>query len=101
MSYSRTANNDVETLARSTAAQVADKASELANKASHQLDKALDSAEATAANVAQTGREAGERVSEVAGNLRSAVDKSVADQPMTTLLVAAGIGFVIGAIWKS
>ena len=29
------------------------------------------------------------------------VDKSVKEQPLTTLAVAAGIGFVIGALWKS
>jgi ElaB/YqjD/DUF883 family membrane-anchored ribosome-binding protein len=37
----------------------------------------------------------------VGGNVRSAVDKSLADQPYATLGVAAAIGFVIGAIWKS
>ena len=28
-------------------------------------------------------------------------DKSIKDQPITTLLMAAALGFVIGAIWKS
>jgi ElaB/YqjD/DUF883 family membrane-anchored ribosome-binding protein len=37
----------------------------------------------------------------VAGNLKGAVDKSVKDQPMTTLAVAAAVGFVLGALWKS
>jgi hypothetical protein len=36
-----------------------------------------------------------------AGNLKGAVDKSVSDQPMATLAVAAMLGFVLGAIWKS
>jgi ElaB/YqjD/DUF883 family membrane-anchored ribosome-binding protein len=38
---------------------------------------------------------------EVAGNLKGAVDKSVKDQPMATLALAAVVGFVLGAIWKA
>jgi ElaB/YqjD/DUF883 family membrane-anchored ribosome-binding protein len=33
--------------------------------------------------------------------LKSAVDKSLKDQPMATLALAAALGFVLGAIWKS
>jgi len=45
--------------------------------------------------------DAGERVQAVAGNVKEAVDKSVRDQPMATLAMAAVIGFVLGAVWKS
>ena len=38
---------------------------------------------------------------EVAGNLKGAVDKSVKEQPMATLALAAAVGFVLGALWKS
>lgn len=41
------------------------------------------------------------QVGAVGGNLQKAVDKSLADQPYTTLIMAAAIGFVVGAIWKS
>ena len=37
----------------------------------------------------------------VAGNVKGAVDKSIKDQPMATLAVAAAAGFVLGALWKS
>jgi ElaB/YqjD/DUF883 family membrane-anchored ribosome-binding protein len=33
--------------------------------------------------------------------LKKAVDKSVKDQPMVTLGMAAALGFVLGALWKS
>lgn len=85
----------------STANKMTDAASDFANKAGHQVDKALDSAESVARNVAEQGREAGERVSAVAGNMKTAVDKSVHEQPMATLAVAAALGFVVGALWKS
>ena len=49
----------------------------------------------------EQGREAGEQVQEVAGNIKGAVDKSVKDQPMATLAVVAALGFVLGALWKS
>jgi ElaB/YqjD/DUF883 family membrane-anchored ribosome-binding protein len=51
--------------------------------------------------VADRGREAGERMQEVAGNFKSAVDRSVKDQPIPTLAMAAAVGCVLGALWKS
>lgn len=83
------------------AEQVADKAAEYAGKAGEQFDRAVEGADATMRSVAEHGREAGERVQEVAGNLKSAVDKSVKDQPMATLAVVGALGFVLGALWKS
>lgn len=93
--------DDVETAARSAANTVADKASDLATKAGHKVEKALEGAESAVNSVAESGRDAGQRVQEVAGNLKTAVDRSVKDQPMATLAVAAAMGFVIGALWKS
>lgn len=87
--------------AKSAVTSMADKASHLASKAGQRFDEALEGAESAANAVAQQSREAGERVGEVAGNLKTAVDRSVKDQPMATLAVAAALGFVIGAIWKS
>ena len=92
---------DFADTSRGVVHNVAEKAADLADKAGYQVDKALDSAEIAARTVAQQGREAGQRVSEVAENLKSAVDKSVNDQPMATLAIAAALGFVIGALWKS
>lgn len=92
---------DSDERSRTAGAQFSDKASELASKASDQLESAMHSAETTARQVAEQGREAGERVQEVAGNFKTAVDKSVREQPMATLAVAAALGFVVGALWKS
>jgi ElaB/YqjD/DUF883 family membrane-anchored ribosome-binding protein len=83
------------------ARDAANRASDLADKAGKHIDRALDSAEGVARQVADQGREATERVGEVAGNIKGAVDKSVKDQPMATLAVAAAMGFVLGALWKS
>jgi ElaB/YqjD/DUF883 family membrane-anchored ribosome-binding protein len=74
---------------------------DLKDKASEQFNKAADQVESVANRVAEQGREAGERMQEVAGNFKGAIDKSVKDQPMATLAGAAVVGFVLGALWKS
>jgi ElaB/YqjD/DUF883 family membrane-anchored ribosome-binding protein len=61
----------------------------------------VQNAERVAQDLKQQGHEAGERVVEVAGNLRGALDKSVREQPMATLALTAALGFVVGALWKS
>jgi ElaB/YqjD/DUF883 family membrane-anchored ribosome-binding protein len=73
----------------------------MADKTAEKFKSMADQAEGVASRVAEQGREAGERMQEVAGNFKGAVDKSVKDQPMATLAVAAAIGFVLGALWKS
>ena len=41
------------------------------------------------------------QVTKVGGNVQKAVDKSLADQPYTTLFLVGALGFVLGALWKS
>jgi ElaB/YqjD/DUF883 family membrane-anchored ribosome-binding protein len=75
--------------------------SELKDKATDQFGKVADQVEGAASRVAEQGREAGERMQEVAGNFKGALDKSIKDQPMATLAGVAIVGFVLGALWKS
>jgi ElaB/YqjD/DUF883 family membrane-anchored ribosome-binding protein len=60
--------------------------------------RTVDSA---AGDLQRSADTATKRVGAVTDNLQRAVDQSLADQPYTTLLMAAAAGFVIGAIWKS
>jgi len=69
--------------------------------AKDQMKRVGEQAENMANRVAEQGRAAGEGVQEVAGNMKTALDRSVKDQPMATLAVAAIVGFVLGAIWKT
>ena len=73
----------------------------LADKATDQFKNVADQAENVANRMVEQGHEVGERVQEVAGNFKGAVDRSVKDQPMATLAIAAVMGFVLGALWKS
>ena len=72
----------------------------MADKATDQFKHMADRAEGAAGRVAEHGRDAGERMQDVAGNFKGAVDKSVKEQPIATLALAAIAGFVLGALWK-
>jgi ElaB/YqjD/DUF883 family membrane-anchored ribosome-binding protein len=78
---------------------LSDKASEIKDIATDQFKKVADRAEGLADDAIDHLRNTG--AGEVAGNLKGAVDKSVKDQPMATLALAAVLGFVLGALWKS
>lgn len=74
---------------------------DIKGKARQSFDEASDRAQDLASRAQDVAGQAREQVGEVAGNIKGAIDKSVKDQPLTTLLAAAAVGFVIGALWKS
>ena len=74
---------------------------DLIDKGADQFKKVADRVEGLATGAAGQVREASDRTGEVAGNFKGALDKSVKDQPMATLAIAAAVGFVLGALWKS
>lgn len=82
-------------------AQISEFATDVASAASDRIEGAMHGAERVAQDLKQQGHEARERVGEVAGNLKGALDKSVREQPMATLALTAALGFVLGALWKS
>jgi ElaB/YqjD/DUF883 family membrane-anchored ribosome-binding protein len=78
---------------------LSDKAQDLKDQATGQIKKAAEQVEGYASEAMDKLRDTG--AGEVASNLKGAVDKSVKDQPMATLAMAAAVGFVLGAIWKA
>ena len=74
---------------------------DLIDKGADQVKKVADRVEGLASGAAGQMREVSDRTGEVAGNFKGALDKSVKDQPMSTLALAAAVGFVLGALWKS
>ena len=97
----RDIRSDMSDRARDTVSSVADKAAALADRAGAKIDEAMDSAGSVAMAASDKAREATATTEAVAGNLKSAIDKSLKDQPMTTLALAALAGLAIGALWKS
>ena len=57
-------------------------------------------AQELAGKVADQAREYGEQAQEAVKNFKPYVEKSLKEQPMATLAVAAAIGVVLGALWK-
>jgi ElaB/YqjD/DUF883 family membrane-anchored ribosome-binding protein len=78
---------------------LSDKATDLKDQATGQIKKVAGQVEEYASDAMDKLRDTG--AGEVAGNLKGAVDKSVKDQPMATLAIAAAIGFILGAFWKA
>lgn len=101
MSYAHEIKKDTSSLARNAGDSVLDAAANIADKAASGLEQAKSAAGDVANDALSRGREAGRQLDAVASNMKGAVDKSLKDQPMATLAVAALAGFVIGAIWKS
>jgi ElaB/YqjD/DUF883 family membrane-anchored ribosome-binding protein len=50
-------------------------------------------------DVRDHGKEAVEAVGDVRDNVQTAIDRSLKDRPYTTLVLAVGFGFVLGALW--
>jgi ElaB/YqjD/DUF883 family membrane-anchored ribosome-binding protein len=71
------------------------------SQATEQFKKVADRVENVAGAASGQMREVSDAAGEVAGNIKGAVDKSVKDQPMAALAMAAAVGFVLGALWKS
>lgn len=77
-----------------------DGARELGQSAGKRMkDMATDAREMTGRAVEQA-REYGEKAQETVRNFRPYVERSMKEQPMTTLAVASVIGFALGALWK-
>jgi ElaB/YqjD/DUF883 family membrane-anchored ribosome-binding protein len=82
-------------------AREGDMTATLKDRTNEQIDKLTGQVEDAAKAVRDQGREMGEQVQVVAENFKTALDKSVRDQPFTTLALTAAVAFVIGALWKS
>jgi ElaB/YqjD/DUF883 family membrane-anchored ribosome-binding protein len=96
-----TSSSDLKDKASELKDKATDQFERMADRATDQFGRMADQVEGVASRVADQGRQVGEQVSQVADRFKGAVDKSVKDQPMTTLALAAVVGFVLGALWKS
>jgi ElaB/YqjD/DUF883 family membrane-anchored ribosome-binding protein len=72
----------------------------MADSAGDQLQHVAENAQETAAKVTDQAREYGEKAQKAVEDFKPFVEKSLKDQPMATLAVAAVIGFALGALWK-
>ena len=78
----------------------AERLREMADSATDQLKGVAGRAQELAGDVSEQAREYGEKAQVAARQVKPFVEKSLKEQPMTTLAAAAAIGFVLGALWK-
>jgi ElaB/YqjD/DUF883 family membrane-anchored ribosome-binding protein len=72
----------------------------MADTATDRLKGVADRAQEVVGDVSQQAREYGEKAQDAARQVKPFVEKSLKEQPVTTLAAAAAIGFVLGALWK-
>jgi len=75
-------------------------ADKMVDGAREQIDRVGHDAEQFAGDAMRKAREAGAKAQDLASQFRPAVERSLKDQPMTTLAGAAVVGFLLGALWK-
>ena len=92
---------DYQHAGTSTANDMKSTANDMKEKMHEGVDRASQHMHGMAHQAQQQAGVMGENMKQVASNLDSAMRRSIQEQPMTTLAMAAAVGFVLGAIWKS
>lgn len=80
---------------------IAEKAAAAADRVGAAMDQTIEKASDVIESVQKQGGDAADRSGEVVANIRNAIDNSARSQPTTTVLLAVGLGFLLGAMWKS
>jgi ElaB/YqjD/DUF883 family membrane-anchored ribosome-binding protein len=104
---SKEMDREIERLKKDMA-QISDHVSKLLNAtgshaartARYQAKRARSTVDGVLSEANEIGTEAAEAMREVRDTLADAVEESVQNRPFTTLAMALGAGFVIGAIWR-
>lgn len=97
---SRNIEGDLQALRddfRRLAEQVADIVANTGNAAWRHAKSGMDEA---VAGAGEKGREAATAVREVSDHFVAALDESIKTRPYTTLALAAGLAFLLGATWR-
>jgi ElaB/YqjD/DUF883 family membrane-anchored ribosome-binding protein len=97
---SRNIENDLQAL-RDDFARLAEQVSDIvAGKGDAAWQSAKASVDDVIAEAGDKGREAAEAMREMTDHFVEAVDGSLKERPYTTLAIVAGVGFVLGMIWR-
>jgi len=64
------------------------------------LKDAGETAHEMASDLAEQARQYGEKAQDAARQFKPLIEKSLKEQPLATLVGAAVIGFLLGALWK-
>jgi ElaB/YqjD/DUF883 family membrane-anchored ribosome-binding protein len=89
----QTLREEFRRLAEQVAAAIASTGNAAWQRAKPGIDRVVADAEGK-------GREAADAMREVSGHFVGALDESIKTRPYTTLAFAAGLGFLLGALWR-
>jgi len=89
---------DAAAVAANRAATIAD---QMGQRVSSAADRVSDGIGELSATAQEKGTAVAKSTKEVAGAMRDALTESARSQPLTTIAMAIGAGFLLGAIWRS
>jgi len=72
----------------------------LSNKGNAAWRRAKTSADAVMSDAQAKGQDAASAVRDVSSHFADAVDESIKNRPYTTLVLAVGLGFLLGTSWR-
>jgi len=81
----------------SAAKRIGEAASDATETVGSAAERALDK---MPESVKARGRDAAENAQAVAGNFKEAVEKSTRENPVTTVVMAVALGFLVGTLWR-
>jgi ElaB/YqjD/DUF883 family membrane-anchored ribosome-binding protein len=86
---------------RTTGNEFIDRVADAGMRAADTMGRVAAQVEDTRDEVLAQGAQLSANVQKVGANFSKALDKSIAEQPMTTLGLAVVAGFILGALWKA
>jgi ElaB/YqjD/DUF883 family membrane-anchored ribosome-binding protein len=92
--------NDMAQISQHVSKLLSATGDQAARKARYQMNRAKQSVDGVLSEAGDIGSEAADAMREVRDTLADAVEESVQNRPFTTLALALGAGFVIGAVWR-
>jgi ElaB/YqjD/DUF883 family membrane-anchored ribosome-binding protein len=95
------ARHEVSSGGRGTSDDIVDRITDVGARAADAMGRMAGHVEETRDELAAQGAQLSANVQKVGKNFSKALDKSVSEQPMTTLGLAIVTGFVLGALWKA
>lgn len=93
--------DQLQEAATSIADRVSTKAEQIGQRVSQAAEKISDRAGGALTTAQEKSAAAANSANDVAVTLRDALAQSARNQPITTISLAAGAGFLLGVLWKS
>ena len=95
------ARSELSSGGRGSGDELVDRITDVGVRAADTMGRMAGHVEETRDELMAQGAELSASVQKVGKNFSKALDKSVSEQPMTTLGLAIATGFVLGALWKA